>query len=458
MREHTHKQRTQAARRGAPALPDTLHRATGGRPLDSATRAFMEPRFGHSFANVRVHSDAQAAEAAGQMNADAYALGENIVFGANRYQPGTAEGQHLLAHELAHVVQQGIGSASDIRFGDELRISHPGDSVERAADQATSQVAAGQQAQVAPNAQPMLARSLTGLLDMLKEKTYFKNNGQGGVEYGGNYGEQYKDENSSGETATLEGKHGGWMNENNTKRYGDRISLGGAKERGSAFDGLLSGDYGVFTASYENSIGEDGFTTGLQGNMFETSVTGGKFDRRNFTDEQARLGLSAGEGGAGRLHWGDQDKDGFREYGFGFDVGPVSMDLKTEDPLRTGAKFLASKLPLGELASPYIDQALSNGNATEKVANMMGLSIEHADLGTTFDVIKDYGSNLLPDIDLPKMPDFELPEMPDFELPEMPDIDLPEMPDIDLPEMPDIDLPDMPEMPDIELPDPTEWF
>ena len=79
----------------------------GGQPLDPETRAFMEPRFGFNFGHVRVHTDAAAANAAQAVNAKAYTLGSDIVFGPGRYQPGTSDGRQLLAHELAHVVQQG---------------------------------------------------------------------------------------------------------------------------------------------------------------------------------------------------------------------------------------------------------------------------------------------------------------------------------------------------------------
>lgn len=78
-----------------------------GEPLDAATRAFMEPRLGADFGNVRVHSDSAAAESARALNAHAYTVGEQIVFDRGRYAPGTDEGKRLLAHELTHVVQQG---------------------------------------------------------------------------------------------------------------------------------------------------------------------------------------------------------------------------------------------------------------------------------------------------------------------------------------------------------------
>jgi hypothetical protein len=78
-----------------------------GRPLDAATRAFFEPRFGHDFGRVRVHTDSRAAAAAGAIDALAYTVGQDVVFGSGMYAPGTSAGQRLLAHELTHVVQQG---------------------------------------------------------------------------------------------------------------------------------------------------------------------------------------------------------------------------------------------------------------------------------------------------------------------------------------------------------------
>ena len=87
------------------AVHDTLARP--GRSLDSDTRAFMESRFGgHDFGAVRVHDDAAAAQSAREVDAHAYTVGPHIVFGAGQYQPGSDSGRHLLAHELAHTVQQ----------------------------------------------------------------------------------------------------------------------------------------------------------------------------------------------------------------------------------------------------------------------------------------------------------------------------------------------------------------
>jgi hypothetical protein len=83
-----------------------------GRPLDASTRAFFEPRFEQDLSEVRVHTGAKAAESARAVNALAYTVEQDIVFGAEQYSPGTSGGRLLLAHELAHVVQQGASKVS----------------------------------------------------------------------------------------------------------------------------------------------------------------------------------------------------------------------------------------------------------------------------------------------------------------------------------------------------------
>ena len=91
---------------GAP-LVGTDASTSEGRPLDSGMRTFFEQRFGHSFDHVRVHTGSRAAESTRAVNALAYTVGNAIVFGPGQYEPGTATGQRLLAHELTHVLQQG---------------------------------------------------------------------------------------------------------------------------------------------------------------------------------------------------------------------------------------------------------------------------------------------------------------------------------------------------------------
>jgi hypothetical protein len=78
----------------------------GGQPLSRSTRGFFEHRIGADFSSVRVHNDTRAARAAQSVNARAFTLGNDVVFGAGEYSPETSSGRKLLAHELTHVIQQ----------------------------------------------------------------------------------------------------------------------------------------------------------------------------------------------------------------------------------------------------------------------------------------------------------------------------------------------------------------
>jgi hypothetical protein len=78
----------------------------GGRPLSTSVRSFFEARFRHDLGRVRIHTGTQAAAAAQALNARSFTLGQDVVFGAGRFAPGTGTGRRLLAHELTHVVQQ----------------------------------------------------------------------------------------------------------------------------------------------------------------------------------------------------------------------------------------------------------------------------------------------------------------------------------------------------------------
>jgi len=89
----------------------------GGQPLDSSTRAFFEPRFGHDFSHVRIHQGGQATDVSQSINARAFTLGNNVVFASGQYQPQSSQGKQLLGHELAHVVQQN-GSAAPFPAGE----------------------------------------------------------------------------------------------------------------------------------------------------------------------------------------------------------------------------------------------------------------------------------------------------------------------------------------------------
>lgn len=111
-----------------------------GEPLDRDVAGLLEPRFGHDFSHVRIHSDAQAAASAEAVGALAYTVGRSVVFGAGRYAPGTREGRSLIAHELAHVVQQ---AGAEPPRGEPLGIADEGGDAEREADQMASAAASG---------------------------------------------------------------------------------------------------------------------------------------------------------------------------------------------------------------------------------------------------------------------------------------------------------------------------
>jgi len=128
----------QSAPAVSPSVNDVLR--SPGHPLDPATRAFMERRFGHDFGRVRVHSDARAAEAADALNAVAYTGNGDIAFGPGQYEPASTEGRRLLAHELTHVVQQRAG----VRLKD--GVGQAGDAYERQADAVADLVVNGRPA------------------------------------------------------------------------------------------------------------------------------------------------------------------------------------------------------------------------------------------------------------------------------------------------------------------------
>jgi len=97
----------------APPLVHEVLNSGGGQPLDASTRAFMEPRFGRDFSQVQIHTGPAAEQSAREVQAYAYTVGNDIVFGAGQFAPGTSEGQRLLAHELTHVMQQSRHEAQD---------------------------------------------------------------------------------------------------------------------------------------------------------------------------------------------------------------------------------------------------------------------------------------------------------------------------------------------------------
>jgi hypothetical protein len=139
----------QAARQPGAMAPSIVHEAlrSSGQPLDGTTRRFMESRFDFDFGDVRVHADAQAARSAGAVGASAYAVGRDVVFGAGQYAPNTQKGRGILAHELAHVVQQNPTSGNVFQGG--LTIGPSDGAAEREAQGVSASIVAGSR----PNAE-----------------------------------------------------------------------------------------------------------------------------------------------------------------------------------------------------------------------------------------------------------------------------------------------------------------
>ncbi len=135
----------------------------GGQLLPDSTRAFFEPRFGHDFSGVRVHSGAAAVQSARDVNARAYTVGSDIVFGAGQLTPGTHEGRRLIAHELTHVVQQSQGGLPPVA----PRVTHEADAA-RAPEASVSggtlvQISAATGVELTRDEDPEVEKALGGL-------------------------------------------------------------------------------------------------------------------------------------------------------------------------------------------------------------------------------------------------------------------------------------------------------
>lgn len=103
--------------------PDSIQRQIenskgGGSPLSSATRSLMESRIGADFGQVRIHNDSNAHQLSAKLNAQAFAVGNNVFFNQGKYNPESQSGKHLLAHELTHTVQQGAAVQTRIQKQD----------------------------------------------------------------------------------------------------------------------------------------------------------------------------------------------------------------------------------------------------------------------------------------------------------------------------------------------------
>jgi hypothetical protein len=122
----------------------------GGSPLDTSTRSTMESAFGTSFEGVRVHTGGQASRSAESVGANAYTVGSDVVFREGQYNPGSADGQKTIAHELAHVVQQSKGPVDGSAAPGGIKVSDPSDRFEQAAEQTAGEVMSSVQREAIP--------------------------------------------------------------------------------------------------------------------------------------------------------------------------------------------------------------------------------------------------------------------------------------------------------------------
>ncbi|THE64835.1 DUF4157 domain-containing protein [Salinadaptatus halalkaliphilus] len=120
--------------------------SNGGQPLDGTVQRALEERMDADFSDVRIHTGGTAAKAAEAIDAKAFTCGNDIVFNSGEYEPESPEGQHLLAHELAHVTQQNGGAPISMmpQEGADLEID-PDPQLEREADQAAEQALSGEE-------------------------------------------------------------------------------------------------------------------------------------------------------------------------------------------------------------------------------------------------------------------------------------------------------------------------
>ncbi len=133
-------------------LSEALSNSGSGQSLDGGAREYLEPKFGHSFENVKIHADGRADELSKSVGARAFTTGQDVYFREGEYKPSSNEGRHLLAHELTHTIQQSRGSVSGTSSGGGVAISRPGDSFEQEASSAADTVTRGGQVTVGGSA------------------------------------------------------------------------------------------------------------------------------------------------------------------------------------------------------------------------------------------------------------------------------------------------------------------
>jgi hypothetical protein len=201
-------------------------RAEGGQPLASGVRSFMEAGYGADFSEVRVHTGPAATRSAASLAARAYTYGRDVVFGDGQYAPDSTAGRQLIAHELAHVVQQ-RGQAAAVPQA-RLGVSQPGDAGECEAEAAADRVMAGAPAPALGAAPPSVQRACGAALQASVPDCEPSDAGVGGWQF------LFKvacDELLPGEEANIKKlRHGGkiyihgFASEEGTRTFNDALS------------------------------------------------------------------------------------------------------------------------------------------------------------------------------------------------------------------------------------------
>jgi hypothetical protein len=298
-----------------------------GQPLDPATRAFMEPRFGHDFGNVRVHIDEKAADSARFVHAHAYTAGRDVVFGADEFAPATQQGRELIAHELAHTVQQDRSDPGHVP----THVSKPEEPAEIEADRAAASVAGGHGFAPSHHAEPGIYRD-----DKKKEtgeRKTFLHEGFTGRE--------------TEEEARLIAASKGWVVEgamywNGRNWIGENVRPGTGSERAAAQVRLDLQDLGK--VSEELGVGEIDIDEGFEGTTVYTGEE--KPHERTFGEGESKTG--EGEAKEGKQGEAEDEKSSKEEargtQGTGTGVGANEID-----PVTALASFMLDPSSLSEL-------------------------------------------------------------------------------------------------------------
>lgn len=193
------------------------------------------------------------------------------------------------------------------------------------------------------------------------------------------------DVNTSLRFGTLENRAGLYRDDDGNTRVGHHHQYSLFKDQIEATwqGGGASLEANGPNVSFDANVGTDGLSLGAQATLADVAGTVHNIGSGS-QDQLARLGISEGVGAAGRLHWGDKDRDGYREYGFGADIGPVSFDLKSEDPLRD--IFGAATGGFGPMAMDLLGLDLKDSRGNSNWTHAVGEGISSA-AGTAWDGI-----------------------------------------------------------------------